>query len=167
MAVTYDGANVTVWLNGVSDGATAVAKTPYHIYNSAVNYVYVASRALDKPWNGELAELRLSTKARYTATFTPPVRHQNDEYTGMLLHGDEGPSSTLAYTFSVYFNGRLRLDQSGPSLAAFASTSVVPKDRWTHVAVSCDGSTCRFFIDGVLDGSSASSGNYSDPANPP
>ena len=34
---------------------------------------------------------------------------------------------------------------------SFSSTGPIPKDRWTHVAVTLDGAIVRMYIDGHLD----------------
>jgi L-lactate permease len=45
---------------------------------------------------GRLDEVRISSVARYTSTFTPAVRHTVDGSTIGLWHFDEGSGSTVA-----------------------------------------------------------------------
>ena len=64
----------------------------------------------------------------------------------LVLNGREGQ---LMFAFQP-------ADASRPR--AFYSTSRLILDRWTHVAVSYDGSVVRFFVDGTLDAQYATLG---------
>lgn len=61
-----------------------------------------------------------------------------------------------SFTTNLYFglNGnRLRFYRSGGTTVD--STGTIVAGRWTHVAVSYDGTTARFYIDGVAAGTAA------------
>ena len=61
-------------------------------------------------------------------------------------------SHDRATSYWLGFSPKLRFYRGG---GAYAEASVtVPAHKWTHVAVSYDGSTARFYVDGAFVGSS-------------
>lgn len=54
--------------------------------------------------------------------------------------------------------GTLDLYLAGPASSHTSSTSRVPLGKWTFIAVSYDGSSLKWFIDGKLDKTQAASG---------
>jgi hypothetical protein len=70
------------------------------------------------------------------------------------------------FTTNLYFglNGnRLRLYRSGGT--SVDSTGTVAARRWTHVAATYDGTTARFYIDGVAAGAAALASRGNDCTN--
>ncbi len=68
-----------------------------------------------------------------------------------------------SYWFGFSPDGRLRFTPNGAN--GFASgNAVVPAGEWVHVAVTYDGTTCRFYINGILDKSSADGLGEINPA---
>jgi hypothetical protein len=153
LAVTYDGANVNLWVNGIADAAAiAVVKTPSKDFSGA-DYAYIGSQdGTNGTWNGEIAEARLSNKARYTGAFTPSARFENDSYTILLAHGDEGPGSTTIYNAvsdtinttqgALYMAG----DPTGTLTASYNTSmnnasSALTLEAWLWVATYETGNT--------------------------
>ncbi|MCA8989218.1 MAG: SUMF1/EgtB/PvdO family nonheme iron enzyme, partial [Planctomycetaceae bacterium] len=68
--------------------------------NTVINSLHIAPlhhwREDPSPiFEGEIAEVRLSNVARYTADFIPVKRHETDEHTLLLYHCDEGQGNVL------------------------------------------------------------------------
>ena len=61
-----------------------------------------------------------------------------------------GNGSANSFWFGFNSRGNLSFTPYG-SLGVVDSNGVVPAGRWTHVAIAYDGTTRRFFINGVLD----------------
>ncbi len=77
----------------------------------------------------------------------PATRTPSPGYHDALVIG--GKTGQLVFAFQP-------ADASQPR--AFASSQAVVLERWTHVAVSFDGSVVRFFFDGQLDAQYATRG---------
>ncbi len=61
-----------------------------------------------------------------------------------------GNGSSKSFWFGFNSSGNLSFTPYG-SLGVVDSNGVVPAGRWTHVVIAYDGTTRRFFINGVLD----------------
>lgn len=90
LAAVADGKEYRVYLDG-----KLLQKTPSPLNSFARqrNYdiggsTHRATREF-RQFHGLIDEVRISTVARYSADFTPAVRHEPDEHTALLLHFDE------------------------------------------------------------------------------
>ena len=86
LALTYDGATVRAFVDGVLVGSLSQVLTEktYVIY---LSFVYDTSSPIYL--KSTLDEFRISDICRYTADFTPVTRHELDEHTLTLLHFDD------------------------------------------------------------------------------
>ena len=76
LAVTRDGANLRVFINGTQVGTTNTTLGSFAIDNASLNgNIYYIGRTTDgaNEFTGFLDDLRVSKTARYTANFTPPT----------------------------------------------------------------------------------------------
>ena len=89
VAGVFDGASLTLYVDG-RRAAGAPASGPRGV-NPLPLYLGANPDARANPTQiltGQLDEARLSTGARYTADFTPSLRHERDDATVFLFHGD-------------------------------------------------------------------------------
>lgn len=85
MALSYDGANVRAFVDGV------LLTTVSQVLTSMAYTVYLGCRRLSTGItcsNVKIDEFRISNICRYSADFTPSERHELDENTVSLLHFD-------------------------------------------------------------------------------
>lgn len=74
-----------------------------------------------------------------------------------LLQDGAGTSNVLLSSIAVYFNtSQLVMGGSGGLFSA-SGTTRPPLNKWTHVAITADGNTRRYFVNGQL----VSAGDYS------
>jgi hypothetical protein len=76
LAVTRDGANLRVFINGTQVGTTNTTLGSFAIDNASLNdNIYYIGRTTDgaSEFTGFLDDLRVSKVARYTSNFTPPT----------------------------------------------------------------------------------------------
>jgi hypothetical protein len=89
LAFTRSGTSVKLWLDGnLMESGTSSAN-----FNGVV--LNIGTENGNTYWNGWIDEIRVSSVARYTTTFTPPTSaFTNDSDTLLLLHGDGTDGST-------------------------------------------------------------------------
>lgn len=77
VAVVRNGSTITVYVDG-DPGAATISIGSAIIYNGGTNYTFLggaavtAAQTIASTWPGYIDELRISTLARYTSSFTPP-----------------------------------------------------------------------------------------------
>ena len=92
-----------------------------------------------------------------TFTLEAWVKYQKDGAETIVAKGDGG-GGVSDYILQINKDGagKLNLWAAG---AWHNSTSVIPPNTWTHVAVTFDGSEKKFYIDGALDATATYSGS--------
>lgn len=101
--------------------------------------------------------------APFPVTFEAWVKPRTAKCNTILSRGDGISSTSTSYIFQVGNDGtncgvmKVALFISG---AWVASASTIPLNSWTHVAVTYDGTTEQFFINGVLDRTVTRSGTF-------
>jgi len=106
VAITYDGANVNFWLNGVLvAGPTSVSWD----FTGINNDITVGSNVVGDPsCTGIIDEVRISNTCRYTVAFVPSyVEFVPDSYTLALWHFDEGSGDVTADSSGNGYDGVL------------------------------------------------------------
>lgn len=100
VAATWDGTNIRTFIAGTLVGTSALAAgtgsgnpgQPILIGNNSATIG-------DRAFPGKIDDLRISSTARYTATFTPPISAlSSDANTIELWHFDEGTGTTTTGT---------------------------------------------------------------------
>lgn len=76
-----------------------------------------------------------------------------------------GKDYSEGYWFGTCDNGRLRYYPSGNGTAEDSSTAI-PSNEWSHVAVTYNGATVRFYINGEVAGASSHSGGLPSDTSP-
>jgi hypothetical protein len=90
VAVVYDGADATVFINGQPNAATTIGAVTHGAE------LHVGGLAGYHYFTGQLDEVRLSRGERYTALFTPPtVPFAVDQATVALYHLDDGAGQSV------------------------------------------------------------------------
>ncbi len=117
VACSYDGTNQRMFVNGTLE--TTTAWTGAIQLNDAVTISGYESRFV----NADIDEFRLSSTARYTASFTAPPNLLNDAGSFLLWNFDEGAGTTSA-------------DSSGHGFGATLGTGPNVTTAPTWVAVS-------------------------------
>lgn len=93
VALVNNGGTAKMYINGTQVGANA---TLSGTYGSSTRSVYVAGLGGAFNFNGHLDEIRISTVARYTGSFTPTTSaFVNDADTILLIHADGTDGSTV------------------------------------------------------------------------
>ena len=104
-AMQYDGTNYLVWIDGnlfFSTNCTAQivnVSNPIHIGCQNSGW---------RPFNGWIAEVRISKAARYSRPFIPQPRFTADTNTIALYHFDEGQGTTVADSSGNGNNGTIQ-----------------------------------------------------------
>ena len=85
IAISRASGTLRLFVNGVQHGAQTGNTSDYAAYNFNIGAkTYTASSAI--PMKGDIADVRISTNARYTADFTPPTTaFTNDSNTQLLV----------------------------------------------------------------------------------
>lgn len=97
IAATRQSGTLRLFING-SLVSTATFTTDLS-QNSGGTGTYIGSSLGNSPYTGYMDELRISTIARYTASYTPAtVPFVNDQYTQVLCHFDNIGISNLSIT---------------------------------------------------------------------
>jgi Concanavalin A-like lectin/glucanases superfamily len=92
VAVTYDGSNLKLWIDGLEVDSIATSLTipvstvPLRIGSSCTLVKYLFPGAID--------EVRISNTIRYDSSFTPEMEFALDGLTTALWHFDEGSGTT-------------------------------------------------------------------------
>jgi len=87
VAGTFDGVNITLWIDGFKVDETAFAS---EIGQPTSNLFIGSSRGPNYFFDGIIDEVRFSSVARYDATFTPEAELTTDANTLGLWHFNEG-----------------------------------------------------------------------------
>jgi len=100
VALQKNGTDLTAYINGAAQ--TFNGSHPGTIAPSSPLNVVIGSRTADgganfygQYFNGQLANIRVSTVARYTTTFTPPTTVEYDVNTRLALDGSVGGGGML------------------------------------------------------------------------
>jgi hypothetical protein len=100
IALQNNGGTLTGYINGQPQGFNGPHSGT--IAPSSPLNVCIGSRTWDggvnhygQYFNGKLANIRISTVARYTGTFTPPLTVETDQYTKLSLDGSSGGDGML------------------------------------------------------------------------
>ncbi|MCA1646158.1 MAG: hypothetical protein LC797_12095, partial [Chloroflexi bacterium] len=80
--------------------------------------------------------------------------------------GDSGTAGAGYALMTNASNGHLRTDLEGLHPAGAESTSSIPLNQWTHAVVTYDGAFVRYYLNGKLDASVATSGRIPANADP-
>jgi len=76
-----------------------------------------------------------------------------------IIIGNMGPNNLTDYwSFGTISDGRLEFYYWNGSPNNVNSTGTLSLNTWHHIALSCNGTTIRLFIDGILDGSATKQG---------
>lgn len=73
LAVTYDGSNVRLWVDGALAKTYARASSTMSISSAGTSAIGGLGATTSVDWVGAVDEVRISNVVRYTATFTPPA----------------------------------------------------------------------------------------------
>ena len=92
IAVTYDGTTVTTWLNGVLQGYSGASG---NLIDGGLPLTIATAADKALFFNGSVDEVRISSTARYTTTFTPATSFTSDGNTVALYKFNEGSGTTL------------------------------------------------------------------------
>ncbi len=131
VAACFDGNSLQLFVDGHS---SEVKATPEKLTTTSKGFRLAASLDSKRSnWNfhGLIDELRISSKVRYTADFTPELRFEPDDDTVALYHFDEGTGDILRDSSNNHYDGKIvgakwvRADGS-PINSAPASTSAPP-----------------------------------------
>jgi hypothetical protein len=121
-AMQYDGTNYLVWIDGTlffSTNCTAqIVNVSNPISIGCQNSGY-------RPFNGWIAEVRVSNIGRYYTTFVPQTRFATDANTMALYHFDEGAGSVVADSSG---NGN-----DGSIQGSSAWTTNVPSPQYANI----------------------------------
>ena len=136
LAVVYDGAQVEMFYDGISQGKFAIA-TPVVSSGAEINLGYVKSAAFDPAWGpknmpGQMDDVRFWSIARLGTAVL------NDM--GVCLNGNE--SGLEAYYAFEDATGLIASDEVGGIDAVL--TNMDGNTDWVDGAFSCDGVVCSF-----------------------
>lgn len=104
-AMQYDGTNFLVWIDGsVTCSNNATLQLAAFSYPIHIGCEYSGWR----PFQGWIAEVRISKAARYSGPFIPQARFAADTNTIALYHFDEGQGTTVADSSGNGNNGTVQ-----------------------------------------------------------
>ena len=153
VAISRSGTSTKMFLNGTQEGSTYTDSNNYGSTKPIT--VGAAYDTTSQVMAGYVDDLRVSTLARYTSTFTAPKMHQGDTDTVLLLHFDgaygdthtQDWSGAEAFTNYEYFNNDAITESSklygGIHQFVSASTNAVTIDgaNKTPTDVTYDSAT--------------------------
>jgi hypothetical protein len=96
------------------------------------------------------ADLNMNTGAPFTISVWIKTAF-NDAANHVIFGKAPTGFSSATHTPSLFVNGNGNLVYDVFFVGAATSTANVRNGQWTHVAMSCDGTTCRFYVNGVAD----------------
>jgi len=135
--------NFTVANTGILDEISSSDPNQYSVYSTSSNNSYLSISSASVPATGPFTiEAWIYTTVSATQTI----------YSQYLQSGDAN-----RWHFSIDNNTGYKLSFSHGTAATAWGSTVVPLNQWNHVAVTRDSSNnLRFFLNGVLDGTTAS-----------
>jgi hypothetical protein len=101
LAYCSDGQVVRFLVGGRIVAAQPIGRFEYADTTEAVHHTWIAAHSMetqatpDYHFKGTIREVRVSSTARYTMDFTPPLRHEPDKDTLALYHFDDGTGHKL------------------------------------------------------------------------
>src|SRR6185312_13221214 len=107
IAVTYDGTNAKIFVNGVGSANLSFSG---HSSGISTHDVSIGTDSIFSAtsFNGAIDEIRVSNNIRYTSNFVPSgVRFTSDANTLGLWHLDEGTGLSVADASGTFSNGTL------------------------------------------------------------
>jgi hypothetical protein len=120
------------------------------IYLPGRNGSFIAIQNSAYSFNWWSAQFTLECWVNYP-TFTKASRL--DSSAPSLIGLMDPVSSTCSWSFGATSGGKLAFYYSSASPQRIDGTSVLAQNTWYHILVSCDTSTIRIFLNGVLDAS--------------
>ncbi|HOW52750.1 MAG TPA: LamG domain-containing protein [bacterium] len=150
IALVKNGSTVTTFIDGVAGSAITDANNAYA--NS--ENLYFGSRQSTTPgyFDGLIDEIRISSVARYTASFTPQERFANDANTVGLWHFEETSGTIADNAAGSGLNGTLTGGVTWEDACAAEGPIVVPDDDVmpdVDVDVDVDVDTATGVIDTI------------------
>jgi len=157
--------NLATALKGnVASSSTAPATFPStegSIYFDGGSSSYIDSGLLFNWWqNGGVtveAWVNISTWGSGSSS-------SSTQYAMMGFMSPTNASGNWTYILGITSSGNLNLFWVGES-TDLVTSNTIPLNTWTHIAMTCDGSTNRLFINGVL-GASVAVGSPTGPSSP-
>ncbi|MCP4537854.1 MAG: DUF11 domain-containing protein [Chloroflexi bacterium] len=109
----------------------------------------------------------LATSTYYSVT--APDKWNDADYQGVFGYKDPSDDKTLYPSLFVGSNGRLRFvmgDGTNSCAVSSQATGLITNDNWQHVAVTHDGTSTKFYVDGleITGGTSGSCANVTPPS---
>ncbi|HSA34849.1 MAG TPA: LamG domain-containing protein, partial [bacterium] len=126
VALVRNGSSLTTFINGVSGSSTTASSESYA--NS--ENLFFGSRRSSTPsyFDGLIDEIRISSVARYTGSFTPAKRLSNESNTIGLWHFEEGMNNIAINSAGATLDGLLVGGVTWEAACAAHEVIVVPDD---------------------------------------
>ena len=132
LALTWDGATYTLWLDGTSVKTVTSSTAPET--TSAVIHMGARQDGAEA-MNGYMDGVRISNLCRYTTTFTPPTTAFTDDInTALILNADLNQGTWAEDTstgLAISTDSRMKFDGSGDYLTTSGSDLNLSSGSWT------------------------------------
>ena len=120
-------------------------------FNVRTNGITPISNALDFDGTNDYVNVNADAKLNITSSITLSAwiyRNATGKYDCII--GKDQYGANNGYSLWIYADDKLTL-RFGSS-RVYQSSSTIPKDKWTHVAGTFDGTNAKLYIDGNLSG---------------
>ncbi len=147
VAVCRDGADLRLFVDGSQLGSTHDISTRYlhnNVYDLLVGALTNTGGSITGSVDGYMDEVRISSTARYTTTFTPSTSEFTDDInTVLLIHADKTDGTAFqdkSTGFAISENSRMVFDGSDDWLKVPASTD------WNIAASNSESFTLECWV---------------------
>jgi len=146
LAAVYDGSNLTLYQDGLETASTPYSGT-ITVDATGVARIGFTPGPYQEYFNGQIAQVRISSNARYSSQFTPTTSWPQDASTMGHWNLDEGVGQAVADSSGAHFDGTIT-SGSWTSQCPAAPSAALPRVVAGHLhscstdsagAISCWG----------------------------